>query len=70
MHDTFDVRNVGGEASILFDHMAAQNYEGASIFWVRSMVALGGEDAAIEHRQITRDGKRRGIVEVVQDDTQ
>ena len=65
----FDVRNVKGEAAILFDHMAAQNYEGASIFWLRSMAALGGEDAAIRPRQVTRDGRKRGIVEVVQDDT-
>src|SRR5436190_54159 len=35
MDDSFDVSKVTGEAAILFDHLAAQNYEGASIFWVR-----------------------------------
>ena len=41
MDDTFDVRKVKGEAAIIFNHMPAQNYEGASIFWVRRMAAFG-----------------------------
>ena len=69
MEDTFDIRQVTGEARIIFNHMAAQNYEGASIFWLRRMAALDGEDAAIEHWQIKRDGKKRGIVEVLKHDT-
>ena len=69
MEDTFDIRLVAGEARIIFNHMAAQNYEGASIFWLRRMAALVGEEAAIEHWQIKRDGKKRGIVEVLKDDT-
>jgi hypothetical protein len=48
--------------------MAAQNYEGASIFWLRRIAALGGEEGAIEHWQIKRDGKKRGIVEVLIND--
>jgi hypothetical protein len=64
MDDDFDVSKVTGEAAILFDHLAAQNYEGASIFWVRRMGALGGEQTAIEDWQIKRDGTRRGIVEI------
>ena len=51
MEDTFDIRQVAGEARIIFDHMAAQNYEGASIFWLRRMAALDGEEAAIDHWQ-------------------
>ena len=69
MEDTFDIRQVAGEARIIFNHMAAQNYEGASIFWLRRMAALDGEEAAIEHWQIKRDGKKRGIVEVLKNDT-
>ena len=65
MDDDFDVSKVTGEAAILFDHLAAQNYEGASIFWVRRLGALGGEQTAIEDWQIKRDGTRRGIVEVM-----
>ena len=68
MDDKFDVRGVTGEASILFDHLAAQNYEGASIFWLRRMAALHGEEAAIEHWQVKRDGNKRGIVEVLIND--
>ena len=69
MEDTFDIRQVAGEARIIFNHMAAQNYEGASIFWLRRMAALDGEETAIEHWQIKRDGKKRGIVEVLKHDT-
>ena len=69
MEDTFDIRQVTGEARIIFNHMAAQNYEGASIFWLRRMAALDGEEAAIKHWQIKRNGKKRGIVEVLKDDT-
>ena len=65
MDDNFDVSKVTGEAAILFDHLAAQNYEGASIFWVRRLGALGGEQVAIEDWQFKRDGTRRGIVEVI-----
>jgi predicted nucleotidyltransferase len=64
MDDDFDVSKVTGEAAILFDHLAAQNYEGASIFWVRALGALGGEQAAVEDWQIKRDGTRRGVVEI------
>jgi len=59
-----------GEAVILFDHMAAHNYLGASIFWVRRLAALGGEQTAIEDWQHKRDGTRRGIIEIVEHDTQ
>ncbi len=69
MEDTFDIRQVAGEARIIFDHLAAENYEGASIFWLRCMAALDGEEAAIEHWQIKRDGKKRAIVEVLINDT-
>ena len=64
MDDSFDVSKVTGETAILFDHLAAQNYEGASIFWVRRAGALGGEQAIVEDWQIKRDGTRRGLVEV------
>ena len=57
-----------GEAAILFDHSAAQNYEGASIFWIRLLAVIGGEQAAIEHWRLKRDGTKRGIIEVMCDD--
>jgi hypothetical protein len=68
MDDTFDVRSVKGEAAVIFNHMPAQNYEGASIFWVRRMAAFGGEDEAITFWQGKRNGKKRGIVEVISND--
>lgn len=64
MEDTFDVAQVTGEARLLFEHAFAQNYFGASIFWVRRMAALGG-DAVIKDWQLKRDGTRRGIVEII-----
>jgi hypothetical protein len=67
MEDTFDSSQVPGEAAIVFDHVAAQNLEGASVFWIRRMAAFGGEEAALEHWQIKRDKMKRGIVEVLTD---
>lgn len=49
MEDTFDAQQVTGEAAIIFDHLAAQHYEGASIFWIRRMAAIDGEEAALQY---------------------
>jgi hypothetical protein len=43
---------------------AADNLLGASIFWLRRLAALDGEQAAIEHWQLKRNGRKRGIVEI------
>jgi hypothetical protein len=67
LEDTFDSIKVTGEAALIFDNRAAQNTEGASVFWIRRMAAIGGEEAALEHWQIKRDKMKRGIVEVVAD---
>jgi hypothetical protein len=68
MEDTFDASRLSGETALIFDHVAAQNYEGASIFWIRRLVALEGKQAAVEYWQIKRDGTKRGIVEVIKND--
>jgi hypothetical protein len=68
MEDTFDVGRITGEAAIIFNNRAAQNWEGASIFWIRRMAAIGGEEEALQDWQIKRDGSRRGIVEVIAHD--
>jgi hypothetical protein len=65
MDDNFDVSKVAGEAAILFDHLAAQNYAAANTFWVRPLGALGGEQVTIEDWQFKRNGTRRGIVEII-----
>jgi len=67
MEDTFDSNEVTGEASIIFDNSAAQNIEGASVFWIRRMAAIGGEEATLEPWETKRDKMKRGIVEVVAD---
>lgn len=68
MEDSFDSQQVKGEAAMIFNHQAAQTLEGASVFWIRKLAAIGGEQGSIEHWQITRYKTRRGIVEVVSDD--
>jgi len=65
MDDAFDAQQVEGEAAIIFDHVAAQHYEGASVFWIRRMAAIDGEDTAIQYWQRTREQTKRGIVEVI-----
>lgn len=64
MDDDFDYASVVGELRILFDHGSAQDHFGASVFWLRRLAALGGEDAAIQQWQIKRDGTERGILEI------
>jgi hypothetical protein len=68
MEDTFDVNQLSGETALIFDHIATQNYEGASIFWIRRLAALDGEEATVSYWQLKRDGGKRGIVEVVDED--
>ncbi len=69
MEDTFDLGQQSGETRILFDHPAAQAHFGASVFWLRRLAALGGEDETVTGWQIKRDGTRRGILEVVKERT-
>jgi hypothetical protein len=64
MDDNFEVGQLSGECRLLFDHSAAQTHFGCSVFWVRQVAALGGEQATIEHWQVKRDGTKRGIVEI------
>ena len=70
MDDAFDVSKVTGEAAILFDHLAAQNYEGASIFWVNAETSFADTEDLIIGWQTRRDLQRRGIVEVVENDSE
>jgi hypothetical protein len=68
MEDSFDVEAVLAEARLIFDHAVAQDLFGASIFWIRRAAALGNEEDAISYWQIKRDGGRRGIVEIIDND--
>src|SRR5215468_4001624 len=47
MDDAFDTSQLSGEMALIFDHVATQNYEGASVFWMRRLAALEGEEAAV-----------------------
>jgi hypothetical protein len=55
---------VTGETRLLFDHLVAEAHFGASVFWLRRLAALEGEQAAVEYWQVKRDGQRRGVVEI------
>jgi hypothetical protein len=68
MEDLFDSSGIRGEAAVIFDHLAVQNVEGASVFWIRRQAAIGGEQKAVEYWQTKRDKTRRGIVEVISND--
>ncbi|MBI3013573.1 MAG: hypothetical protein HYY65_00580 [Candidatus Tectomicrobia bacterium] len=65
MEDTFDASRLTGEARLLFDHAAAQAHFGGSVFWLRRVAALAGEQATIEYWQVKRGGGRRGVGEIV-----
>jgi hypothetical protein len=65
MEDTFNVGQLTGAARLLFDHATAQANFGASVFWLRRLAALGGEEGAITLWEVKRDGSRRGLVEIV-----
>ena len=70
MEDSFNADEVYGEISLIFDHQEAQNILGASVFWIRKLAAIGGEQEAVEYWQIKRDNTRRGIVEVIHNDSE
>lgn len=67
MDDSFDGDTLRGESALLFDHAAADVHFGASVFWVRQMAALGGEQAMVEYWQAKRGGGQRGIIEIVEE---
>lgn len=69
MENTFDVGQLTGEARVLFDHAGALAHYGASVFWLRRLAVLGCEDQAISGWQIKRDGTRRGIIEIIEEET-
>ena len=70
MENTFDASQLSGETALLFNNFTSQNYEGASIFWIRRLAAFDGEEATVAHWQYKRDGTKRGIVEVIKNDSE
>jgi hypothetical protein len=66
MDNAFDGNTLQGESAVLFDHAAADAHFGASVFWVRRLAALDGEQAMVEYWQAKRGGGQRGIIEIVE----
>jgi hypothetical protein len=62
---SLDVSQLTGEARLLFEHAVAQTRFGASVFWLRRLAVLDDEQTTLSHWQITREGYRRGIVEII-----
>jgi hypothetical protein len=67
MNDSFDGDRLGVESAVLFNHAAADSRFGASVFWVRRLAAMGGEQSLVEYWQVKRGGGKRGIIEIVGD---
>jgi hypothetical protein len=67
MDDDFRLSEAPVEVRGLFDHATAQARHGASIFWIKPSVLIGGDtvDEFIGHWQVKRDHSSRGIVEIV-----
>ena len=70
MEDSFDVTQVHDEVSLVFNFQEAQSVLGASVFWIRKQGTIGNEQKIVEEWQIKRDNSRRGIVEVIHDDSE
>jgi Family of unknown function (DUF6932) len=65
IEDAFDAGLLTGEARLLFDHATAQAHFGASVFWLRRLAALAGEEETVEYWGTKRDGGVRGLVEII-----
>lgn len=70
MEDSFDVAQVPGDAALVFDLQKAQDVLGASIYWIREQVIFSNKQEVVEGWQTKRDKSRRGIVEVIHDDSE
>ena len=70
MEDSFDVTQVHGEAILVFDPQKTQEVFGASVFWICKQAEITSEQEAVEDWQIKRDNSRRGIVEVIRNDSE
>ena len=68
MEDSFYLTEHTGEVRLLFsNHAVAQSRFGASVFWMRRLAALDGEERVIEDWQVKRDRGKRGIVEIIEE---
>lgn len=70
MRGGFQPRDAPSEAQNLFRHATAQSAFGASIFWVNAETSFADTEDLIIGWQTRRDLQRRGIVEVVEYDSE
>lgn len=70
MEDSFDVEQVHGEVALIFNHIKTQDVLGASIFWIPIRAFTDVKQEMEEFWQTKRDKTRRGIVEVIQNDSE
>ena len=70
MEDSFEVTRVPREVALVFDQQKAQSVLGASVFWIRKQIIFSNEQEIVEGWQIKRDRSRRGIVEVIHNDSE
>lgn len=65
MSAEFDSEDVVGRERLVFDAMAAQHLFNASIWWITQRTEPETRNLILEQIQVRRDGKFRGIVEVI-----
>jgi hypothetical protein len=70
MEDSFEVAQVPGEVALVFDPHKTQEVFGASVFWIRKQIIFSNEQEIVEGWQIKRNRSRRGIVEVIHNDSE
>jgi Family of unknown function (DUF6932) len=70
MQGGFQPRDAPSEAQCLFRHDTAQSELGGSIFWVNAETSFADTEDLIIGWQTRRDLQRRGIVEVVEHDSE
>jgi hypothetical protein len=70
MRGGFQPRDAPSEAHNLFGHDTAQSAFGVSIFWVNAETSFADTEDLIIGWQTRRDLQRRGIVEVVEHDSE
>lgn len=69
MQGGFQPSDAPSEAQLLFRHGTAQSEFGASIFWVNANTSFADTEDLIIGWQTCRDLQRRGIVEVLEHDS-
>ena len=66
MQDNFDIGTLSEEVRRLIDHQLAEKEFGASVFYIRRAFLIQETlEQFLEYWQTTREGTRRGIVEIM-----